>query len=65
VEGTLDRVERATQFTAFEVRAWLRVPAGTDEARSRSLLEKAERTCFITNSLKGKTHLVANVEVAG
>ena len=65
VEGTLERVERATQFTAFEVRASLRVPAGTDEARARSLLEKAERVCFITNSLKGKTHLVANIEVAG
>jgi organic hydroperoxide reductase OsmC/OhrA len=65
VEGTLERVERATQFTSFEVRASLRVPAGTDEARARSLLEKAERVCFITNSLKGKTHLVTNVEVAG
>jgi organic hydroperoxide reductase OsmC/OhrA len=65
VEGKLERVERATQFTGFEIRASLRVPAGTDEARARSLLEKAERTCFITNSLKGGTHLVTNIEVAG
>src|SRR5262245_36713578 len=64
VEGTLERVERATQFTSFEVRASLRVPPGTDEARARSLLEKAERTCFISNSVKGPTHLVAKVEVA-
>jgi organic hydroperoxide reductase OsmC/OhrA len=64
VEGTLERVEKATWFTGFEVRASLRVPAGTDQARARSLLEKAERVCFITNSLKGKTHLVANIEVA-
>lgn len=65
VEGTLERVEKATWFTGFEVRAWLRVPAGTDEARARSLLEKAERTCFIANSLKGKSHLVTSIEVAG
>ena len=65
VEGTLERVEKATWFTGFEVRAWLRVPAGTDEARARSLLEKAERVCFIRNSLKGNTHLVTKVEVAG
>jgi organic hydroperoxide reductase OsmC/OhrA len=65
VEGKLERVERATQFTGFEVRAWLRVPSGTDEARARSLLEKAEKTCFISNSLKGASHLVTNVEVGG
>ena len=65
VEGTLERVERATQFTKFEVRASLRVPPGTDEARARSALEKAERICFITNSLKGASHLVTSIEVAG
>jgi organic hydroperoxide reductase OsmC/OhrA len=65
VEGKLERVERATQFTGFEVRATLRVPSGTDQARARSLLEKAERTCFITNSLKGPTHLVTNIEMDG
>lgn len=65
VEGTLERVERATQFTGFQVRATLRVPPGTDEARARGLLEKAEKTCFITNSLKGASHLEASIEVAG
>jgi organic hydroperoxide reductase OsmC/OhrA len=65
VEGKLERVERATWFTGFEVRATLRVPAGTDEARARSLLEKAERTCFISNSLKGPRRLETKIEVAG
>jgi len=65
VEGKLERVERATQFTGFQVRATLRVPPGTDEARARGLLEKAEKTCFITNSLKGASHLEASIEVAG
>jgi len=64
VEGTLERIERVTQFTGFEVRASLRVPPGTDPERARGLLEKAEKTCLISNSLKGKAHLEASVEVA-
>ena len=38
-EGTLDRVERTTRFTEIVVRATLRVPSGTDEAKARRLLE--------------------------
>ncbi|HEY8152992.1 MAG TPA: OsmC family protein [Myxococcota bacterium] len=65
VEGALERVERVTSFTGFAVRATLKVPRGTDEAKARSLLEKAEKTCFISNSLKGASHLEAKVEVGG
>jgi peroxiredoxin-like protein len=65
VEGILDRVERVTQFTEFRVRASLRVPAGTDEARAQRLLERAEQTCLVTNSLKAKSHLSASVEAGG
>ncbi len=61
VEGTLDRVERATRFTRFEVRAELEVPAGTDEAKARRLLEKAEASCLITNSLSVPVHLETRV----
>jgi len=62
VEGTLDRVERVTQFTGFRVRASLRVPAGTDEARAKRLLERAEQGCLITNSLKANSQLSLTVE---
>ena len=65
VEGTLDRVERVTQFTAFSVRASLQVSPGTDPDRARGLLEKAEKVCLISNSLKAQSHLEANVEVVG
>jgi organic hydroperoxide reductase OsmC/OhrA len=61
VEGTLDRVERVTQFTAFQVHAALQVPAGTDEARARTLLERAEQTCLISQSLKAPSQLHATV----
>ena len=63
VEGTLDRVERVTQFTAFGLRASLRVPAGTDEEKATRLLARAEQSCLITNSLKADFHLETQVEV--
>ena len=57
VEGTLDRVDRVTQFTGFLVRASLRVPAGTNEEQAKRLLGRAEQSCLITNSLEGASHL--------
>lgn len=60
-EGTLDRVERVTQFTAFRLRARLELPAGADEARARRLLEKAEQVCLISASLKAAIHLEAEL----
>lgn len=56
-EGTLDRIERVTQFTAFKILARLRVPAGADQDRARKLLEKAEQVCLISSSLKASKHL--------
>lgn len=64
VSGTLDRIERATQFTNFEIDAHLEVPAGVDRDRAQRALEKAERNCLITNSLKGTIHLNGEVSVA-
>ena len=63
VEGTLDRVERVTQFTGFAVTATLDVPADTDESKAQRLLEKAEQACLVTNSLKADSHLEATVRV--
>jgi organic hydroperoxide reductase OsmC/OhrA len=61
VEGKLDRIERVMQFTEFHVRASLRVPPGTNEEQAHRLLEKAERSCLISNSLKAQPHLEAEV----
>ncbi|HLT47838.1 MAG TPA: OsmC family protein [Rubricoccaceae bacterium] len=62
-EGTLDREDRTTRFTAFRLRASLTVPAGTDTARALGLLERAERACLISNSLNAAVHLDAEVVV--
>ena len=63
VAGTLDKVDRAIQFTGFDVHATLTVPSGADENRAKRLLEKAEAACFITNTLKVNPHLHADVVV--
>ena len=65
VSGTLDRVEKVTQFTEFHVRATLRVPPDTDSAKARAAMERAEQICLITNSLKGTSHVDATVEFSG
>ena len=64
VVGTLDRIEKVTQFTSFTVRARLQVPEDGREDQAQRLLEKAERGCLITNSLKAATHLEAQIDVA-
>jgi len=51
VEGKLDRIDGKTHFTHIVVRATLRAPAGTDEAKAVQLMERAEHVCLISNSL--------------
>ena len=61
--GTVDRVDRVTQFTAFSVRASLEVPESTNEEQAKRLLARAEQTCLITNSLKATCRLDTEVRV--
>jgi organic hydroperoxide reductase OsmC/OhrA len=63
VTGTLDRIDRVTQFTNFEVRARLKIPVGSSPDRARQALDKAERGCLISNSLKGAIHLFPEIDV--
>ena len=64
-EGVLDRVEGITRFIEIRANARLVLPAGGDAEKARRLLEKAEKTCLITCSLKAENKLTANVEIAG
>ena len=63
-EGVLDRVDGVTRFTAIRVNARLVLPAGGDVERGRRLLEKAEKSCLITSSLKAESALTAEVTIA-
>jgi organic hydroperoxide reductase OsmC/OhrA len=65
VTGTLDRIDRVTQFTGFDMTAHLVVPAGEDTDRARRALESAERNCLISSSLKAAVALDATIEIAG
>ena len=62
--GTVDRVERVTQFSFMEIRARLRVRPGANIDQAKRLLIRAEEACLVTNSLKLAPHLQAEVEVA-
>jgi peroxiredoxin-like protein len=64
VTGTLDRIDRVTQFTKFEIHAHLEVAAGTDPEQAQRALEKAEHTCLISNSLKGAIRLQTDIDAA-
>jgi organic hydroperoxide reductase OsmC/OhrA len=63
VEGKLERRDGVTQFTHFTTTATLTVSDDVQAARARSLLEQAERSCLITNSLRGEHTLQADVVV--
>jgi organic hydroperoxide reductase OsmC/OhrA len=63
VTGTLDRVDHVTQFTRFDMAAHLVVATGEDVDRARHALEKSEKNCLISSSLKGSIGLQATVDV--
>jgi organic hydroperoxide reductase OsmC/OhrA len=62
-EGTLDRVDGKMRFTRFDTHARLHVPAGADGERAKKLLEKAELSCLVSNSLNSERHLTVEVIV--
>jgi len=64
VEGTLDKVEGKTKFTHMVARATLRVPAGTDAAKAKQLLERAEHVCLISNSLVAERRIESTIVFA-
>lgn len=51
--GYLDKdAEGVLRFTRIELRPVLSLTPGSDEARAQKLLEKAERSCLVSNSLR-------------
>lgn len=63
MEGVLERVDRASQFTRFATFAKLVVPVGTDTSKARELLERVEHGCLIANSLRGSRALEAEISL--
>ncbi len=66
VRGQARRVEGVTRFTGFHDACAPRASReDADPGTAKTLLEKAEQKCLITNSLNGTQTLEAEVAVAG
>ena len=61
VEGTLEKEQGGYRFAKVVVRPLLEVGAGSDLERAIRLLEKAERGCLISRSLKSEIELQPEV----
>ncbi len=62
-EGVLERPEKTTLFTTFNVHAVLHTPAGAKVEIAERLLEKAEALCLITASLKSEVVLTTEIHI--
>jgi uncharacterized OsmC-like protein len=65
VEATLDKTEDGRRFTIFAIQAEITVPEASMEERAHRLLEKAEKLCLVTKSLRGETRLDVRVVTSG
>jgi organic hydroperoxide reductase OsmC/OhrA len=63
-QGTLERIDGKMLFTRFDTHAKLQVAAGANVERATKLLEKAESSCLIANSLTAARHLSVEVSVS-
>lgn len=63
VEGVLDRQDGVTRFVSYTVAPRLAIASAAQESLARSVMEKAERTCLITNSLTGSCELKPTLTV--
>lgn len=64
VEGELEHAADRTEFTRFATAVRLTLPPGSDEAKARLLLERAEHACLIANSLRGERTFSAEMRTA-
>ncbi len=62
VTGTLDRIDRKMRFTHVAIAAELTVPAD-QAARAPRILEKAEESCLVMNSLTAAVNLESKIVV--
>lgn len=63
-EGVLDKLDGLTQFTGFTLKATLTIPDEKYRNKAGVILEKGEKYCLVTNSMKANCHLEATILVA-
>ena len=64
VVGTLEREDRQSKFTRFDIEARLRLPPEGDREAAERALHRAEAGCLISNSLSGHRHLTVFIDAA-
>ena len=64
-QAVLENADGIPKFTRFVTHASLEIPASTQAAKARAILQKAEDRCLVANSLKGERHLEATIEQVG
>ncbi len=60
-EGILDKVDNKLMFTEIIIQPKLFIKKGTSKEKAEKLLEKTEKSCLITNSIKSKISLVPSI----
>jgi peroxiredoxin-like protein len=61
--GTVDRADGVVRFTEIVLRPRLTVPDGTNRDRAIRVMEKAERACLVSQSLRTSIRLESEVIV--
>jgi organic hydroperoxide reductase OsmC/OhrA len=61
-KAVLDRVGSKMSFTRFDTHIDLVIPEGADPARAKLLLEKAEASCPLSNTLNCEKHLTMDIK---
>ena len=64
IEGVLERAEGRYRFTEFTVRPVLVLRTAADVERARTLLESAESSCLISESVRANVRLIPEFRVA-
>lgn len=60
-QGSLEQVGREIKFTHIVVQAELFLTSESGEKKAKMLLDKAKRTCFVSNSLNAEISLEINI----
>lgn len=60
-EGKLELVDGKFQFTAITLKPTITLATSADAAKAKELIEKAEASCLISNSMKAKVSLEATI----
>ena len=64
VEGWVEKADQGLRFTRIILKPTLTVASETERGRALRLLEKAERSCLVSRSLRSEVHLEPEVEIA-